>query len=50
MNSSLLIGIVGLLYAGTVVMLFIEGQPWKAVIFIGYTIGQVGFFFDTRLP
>jgi len=50
MSSSLLIGIVGLLYAGTVVMLAIEGQWMKALIFTGYTIGQIGFYFDTRLP
>lgn len=50
MSSSLLIAIVGVLYAGTTGMLVYEGQLWKALIFTGYTIGQVGFYFDSRLP
>lgn len=48
MTSSWIIGLVGVLYAATVVALIVEGQPWKALIFTGYTIGQIGFFFDVR--
>lgn len=42
--SAAFIGIVGVLYTGTVVSFLIEGKPWDALIFTGYVIGQVGFF------
>jgi len=48
MTSSWIIALVGVLYALTVVALVSERQYWKALIFTGYTIGQVGFFFDVR--
>jgi hypothetical protein len=50
MTSSWIIALVGVLYALTVGALVYEGQLWKALIFTGYTIGQIGFFFDSRLP
>lgn len=50
MNSSLLIGLVGVIYAGTVAMLVYEGQPWKALMFLGYVIAQVGIYLDVVLP
>ena len=46
MTSAWIIALVGVLYAGTVVMLLVEGQPWKALIFAGYVIGQIGFYLD----
>jgi hypothetical protein len=45
-TSSWIIALVGLLYAATVVSLMREHEPWKALIFTGYTIGQIGFYFD----
>lgn len=48
MTSSWIIALVGVLYAVTVLALLYEGQYWKALIFTGYTVGQVGFFFDVR--
>lgn len=48
MTSSWIIAVVGVLYAATVIALVYEKQYWKALIFTGYTIGQVGFYFDTR--
>lgn len=42
--------IVGLIYAGTVVALYIEGQPYKALMFAGYAIAQVGIILDVILP
>ncbi len=48
MTSSWIIALVGVLYTLTVIALVSEGQHWKALIFVGYTIGQIGFFFDVR--
>lgn len=39
-------GLVGVLYAGTVVSLIIEKQYAKALIFTGYTVAQIGFLVD----
>jgi hypothetical protein len=49
MTSSWIIALVGVLYAATVAALLVERQYWKALIFTGYTIGQIGFFFDVRI-
>lgn len=46
MSSVSLIALVGFIYAGTVVALFVEGQPYKALMFIGYVIAQVGIVLD----
>lgn len=40
-------GIVGVIYAGTAVALLIEGEPWRALMFAGYGVAQVGIMFDT---
>lgn len=48
MTSSWIIALVGVLYAGTVIALLVEHQPYKALIFAGYVIGQIGFFLDVR--
>jgi hypothetical protein len=45
-----MMGIVGVIYAGTVVTLYIEGQPYKALMFAGYAIAQVGIILDVLLP
>lgn len=47
MTSVYLMGIVGLIYAGTVIALLIEGQPWRALMFAGYVIAQIGIMLDT---
>lgn len=49
-SSAWLMGIVGVIYAGTVVSLYIEGQPYKALMFTGYVIAQVGIILDVILP
>jgi len=48
MHSSWIIALVGVLYLLTGILLLRERQYWKALIFTGYVIGQVGFFFDVR--
>ncbi len=50
MTSGWIIALVGLLYAATVITLLVEHQPYKALIFLGYTIGQIGFYFDVTRP
>jgi hypothetical protein len=50
MTSAWIIALVGALYAITVILLLHEGQPWKAMIFTGYTIGQIGFYLDIKFP
>jgi hypothetical protein len=45
-----MMGIVGVIYAGTVVTLYIEGQPYKALMFAGYALAQVGIILDVLLP
>lgn len=50
MTSTWIMGVVGVLYAGTVIALAIEHQPWKALIFTGYVIAQVGFILDVIKP
>lgn len=44
--SSFFIALVGLIYFGTVIAFLVEGRPWKALIFFGYVIGQLGFMLD----
>lgn len=39
--------IVGVIYAGTVIALLIEGHPWRALMFAGYVLAQVGIILDT---
>lgn len=50
MTSAWIIALVGVLYAATVVSLVVEKQYWKALIFVGYTIGQIGFYLDITRP
>jgi hypothetical protein len=50
MTSAALMGVVAVIYAGTVVSLYIEGQPYKALMFAGYAIAQVGIILDVILP
>lgn len=45
-----MMGVVGVIYAGTVVALYFEGHPWKALMFAGYAIAQVGIILDVLLP
>lgn len=45
-GSAYLMSIVGLIYAGTVITLLVEGQPYKALMFTGYVIAQVGIVLD----
>lgn len=45
-----MMGVVGVIYAGTVVALYLEGQPYKALMFAGYAIAQVGIILDVLLP
>lgn len=47
MTSVYLMAIVGLIYAGTVVALLVEGQPWRALMFAGYVLAQIGIILDT---
>lgn len=52
-GSAVLMSVVGLIYAATVIALFVEGQPFKALMFIGYVIAQIGIVLDVihaRLP
>lgn len=46
MTSRWIIGLVGVLYGATVVAFLCEKQYSKALIFTGYTIGQIGFLLD----
>lgn len=39
--------VVGAIYAGTVIALYAEGQPYKALMFAGYALAQVGIILDT---
>lgn len=39
--------VVAVIYAGTVVSLYFEGQPFKALMFAGYALAQVGIILDT---
>lgn len=50
MNSALLMSVVAVIYAGTVVTLYLEGEPYKALMFAGYAIAQVGIILDVALP
>lgn len=50
MTSVTLMAIVGMIYAGTVIALLVEGQQWKALMFAGYAIAQVGIILDTLPP
>lgn len=50
MTSSWIIALVGVLYGITVITLLYEGQRWMALIFFGYTVAQVGLFFNSRTP
>lgn len=50
MTSAWIVALVGVLYAITVACLVYEGQLYKALIFTGYTIGQIGFYFDITHP
>lgn len=50
MTSVGLMSVVGVIYAGTVVSLWLEGQPWKALMFAGYALAQVGIILDTLPP
>ena len=47
MTSIWLMAVVGVIYAGVVVSLYLEGQPFKALMFAGYAIAQVGIILDT---
>lgn len=47
MTSVWLMGVVGVIYAGTVIALVVEGQPWRALMFAGYVIAQIGIILDT---
>lgn len=52
-GSAILMSIVGLIYAGTVLTLLVEGQPYKALMFTGYVVAQIGIVLDVihaRLP
>lgn len=50
MTSVWTIAIVGVLYTVTVITLLVEHQPWKALMFAGYVIGQVGILMDIIRP
>ncbi len=50
MTSAGLMGVVALIYVGTVVSLYIEGQPYKALMFAGYALAQIGIILDVLLP
>jgi hypothetical protein len=50
MTSAWLMAIVAVIYAGTVVSLYLEGQPYKALMFAGYALAQVGIILDVLLP
>lgn len=50
MTSAWMMGIVGVIYAGTVVALYYEGQPYKALMFTGYVIAQIGIILDITKP
>jgi hypothetical protein len=45
MTSRAVIAVVGVLYALTVVALIHERNYWKALVFAGYTLAQIGIFF-----
>lgn len=42
--------VVAVIYAGTVVTLYMEGEPYKALMFAGYALAQVGIILDVSLP
>lgn len=46
MTSAWMMAVVGVIYGGTVVALYLEGQPYKALMFVGYVIAQIGIVLD----
>lgn len=46
--STILLAIVAVIYLGTVVALLHEGQPYKALMFAGYVIAQIGIILDVK--
>lgn len=52
-GSAVLMSVVGVIYACTVIALIFEGQPYKALMFTGYVVAQIGIVLDVihaRLP
>lgn len=43
--SSWLIGLVTLIYLGVAVSLWLEGKPPMALVFVGYSIANIGLIF-----
>jgi hypothetical protein len=46
--SAGLIAIVGFMYAAIAAEQFIKGNPCMGLIFVGYSLSNVGFYFAAR--
>ena len=44
--STWLIGIIGVVYLYVAVDLYLQGKPFLALMFLGYSIAQVGIWFE----
>jgi len=44
--STWLIGIIGLVYLYVAVDLYLTGKPYLALMFLGYSVAQVGIWFE----
>jgi hypothetical protein len=42
--GAMMVAAVGLQYAGAMLVFFASQRPWMAVMYLGYTIGNVGAF------
>lgn len=49
-GSAWLMAIVAVIYAGTTVALLMENQPYKALMFAGYVLAQIGLVLDVSRP
>lgn len=43
-----LVGVVTILYAMTAVGYWITGQPYSGLVFLGYTVANVGLLLNTH--
>lgn len=46
--ASWLIVLVGLIYCGVSVDLFLKGNPWLAQVFLGYAFSNIGLYMLSR--
>lgn len=44
--STWLIGIIGVVYLYVAIELYITGKPYMAIMFLGYSVAQVGIWLE----